>query len=424
MTDFEQNRNLLKSIVKIRYILPRMIPAETPKNENERLSVLKELNLLDTAEEQIFDDVTKLATKICGTPISLISLIDEKRQWFKSPYGIEVRETPRELSFCTHAILHDAPFVVEDTRLDRRFFDNPLVVAKPPAIFYAGAPLTLPGGVKIGTLCVIDHIPRKLTPLEIDLLKALANHVVELILLRSRVEAKDIWMAILSHELRSPVNSILGFSSILQEDEGDLPNKDRTECLQAITRSSNLLLGLADDLVDLYRIQADFLEVDCHRVEVLSIVKEVCADLQPLASKYAKNTVILYPKTELTCKADRRRLKQALLNLTSNAIKYSQQDSQVEIRFETDITKNLVKVHVINQGEGIQPEEMPRLFQQFSRLKHKSKIGAEKIDGIGLGLFLTKKIVEKMNGTLTVSSVPDHETIFTVGMPMASPNLH
>jgi GAF domain-containing protein len=158
-----------------------MLQPFLPPEEEKRLHTLRDLLILDTEPEQRFDVLTEYVSELYDVPIALVSLVDAERQWFKSRYGLDATETPRDISFCGHAILNSEPLVVNDTLTDPRFADNPLVIGEPHIRFYAGVPLHMKNGMRVGTLCIIDRKPRQLSELELghlqDLAKVVANEL-------------------------------------------------------------------------------------------------------------------------------------------------------------------------------------------------------------------------------------------------------
>ena len=171
----------------MRCTIKGMIKPPTPSDEIARLAALYDLEILDTHEEKIFNELASLAAYVCKAPIALITLIDSDRQWFKAKVGIDVDETPRELSFCAHAILQDDTMEVHDALNDERFRDNPFVESDPHVRFYAGAPLKTTEGYKLGTLCVVDRVPRDLSEGQLAALRALSNQVTSQLELRREI---------------------------------------------------------------------------------------------------------------------------------------------------------------------------------------------------------------------------------------------
>jgi GAF domain-containing protein len=161
-----------------------MKSAPVPDNEDDRLAALRRLTLLDTPATESFDRVTRACARMLQTPIVLVSLVDEHRQWFKSRFGLEATETPRDVSLCGHAVAADRPLVVPDTRDDPRFADNPLVIGEPQVRAYLGIPIHAPDGQAIGTLCAIDHRPRNFRDDDVLVMTRMAKVLEQLIRVR------------------------------------------------------------------------------------------------------------------------------------------------------------------------------------------------------------------------------------------------
>lgn len=224
-----------------------MKPPRLPDNEADRLQALAAYDLLDSLPEAVYEDITRLASEICRTPISLVSLVDKDRQWFKAKQGIKGSETSREESFCAHAILNPAEiFIVTDARQDERFHDNPFTTGDPHVVFYAGVPLVNPKGYPLGSLCVIDKRPRTLTENQIASLKALAKWVAtEFELRKTRADLEKSQL-----RLQSARQEMLKAKHVLQTDIPPLA--------QAIAQRSDALLNTSprtDQVDDLGAIQ-------------------------------------------------------------------------------------------------------------------------------------------------------------------------
>jgi PAS domain S-box-containing protein len=193
-------------------------------NEDERLSTLRKYEILDTLQEKVFDEITELAAKISGCKIALISLVDKDRQWFKSRFGLEASETPRDVSYCGHAIAGDEIFIVEDSEKDERFCNNPLFLGEPHVRFYAGTPLVAPNGHRIGTLCVIDSEVKKLTSDQKDILKSLSKQVVSYFeIKKTSIEQSEMLKKLeKSEEQRNRVLQNMLEGVVVQDSEGTI----------------------------------------------------------------------------------------------------------------------------------------------------------------------------------------------------------
>lgn len=232
--------------------------------ETNRLNDLKSFNILDTIEEQDFDNLTAISSEICNTPIALISLIDEKRQWFKSHHGLGARETPREHAFCAHAIkTPNEPFIVNNSLEDDRFKNNPLVTGEPKVIFYTGIPLLSDEGNALGTLCVIDHKPKELTEKQMNALNALANQVMKLLNLRkTKIQLEQTYLEIeqhheqlkiftekAAHDVKSPLSEISGFVNVYKRSQEGNMDERSVELFNSIEDSISKLKQMMTELV-------------------------------------------------------------------------------------------------------------------------------------------------------------------------------
>ncbi|WP_293747106.1 GAF domain-containing hybrid sensor histidine kinase/response regulator [uncultured Paraglaciecola sp.] len=391
-------------------------------DEAARLKALYDYDLLDTEAEKIFDDLTQLAAKICDTPITLISLVDADRQWFKSKVGLDAEETSRDIAFCAHAIHQKEIFEVEDTLLDERFCDNPLVTSAPNIRFYAGTPLVSHNGHAIGTLCVIDDKPNKLTEIQRQALEVLGRSVISQMELRKNIkelkqanEHKTEFLSNMSHELRTPLNAIIGFSRLMLDDinHHKLPAKF-SEYISHIDYSGKRLLSVVNSVIDLNKIEAGMMQV---QVELICI-REFIKDLEGMLAITANEKDVAFlvnisdnVPTHLTI--DHAKISQIITNLVHNAIKFTDSGKWVKVEFSLN-DENLM-ITVADQGAGISSTDQTKLFGKFQQVGQ-----SKSSEGSGLGLSITLGLVELLGGTIKVLSTLGSGSIFKVMLPQQS----
>ncbi|AWA28941.1 histidine kinase [Flavobacterium magnum] len=386
-----------------------MMNSPIPENESLRLKNLKEYSILDTLPEEEYDDITQLASQICETNISTISLIDEKRQWFKSKVGLNDNESSRDAAFCAHAIVNpNEIFTVKDSRLDDRFHDNPLVVGEPHVVFYTGIPLLSPEGFALGTLCVIDDKPKELNEKQLKALKALSNQVVSLFELRkskillekfandlaNRNKELEKFAYVAAHDIKSPLNNISGLSRILIDDYSAKLDQEAITYLSMLDASSQTLRNLVDGILE--HSKGDAILVGKRTVfELGALVRETIA-LLDTQQEFGITTA--FEDQEIY--TNRVALQQILLNLIGNSIKYNNSKHvSIEVGFEE--TEEYYHFRVTDNGNGIRKEDQSRIFDIFEVLTSEDRFGRR---GNGIGLSTVKKLVEGLGGTLAVES--------------------
>lgn len=387
-----------------------------PANEQERLRALREYELLDSESEKEFDEIVSLASFICKTPISTITLIDENRQWFKAQVGLESRETPRDVAFCAHAILQPEITIVKDATLDERFNENPLVTGKPDIRFYAGLPLTTPEGYNLGTICVIDTRPRDLTAEQYQALHILRNQVLKLFELRRknilliRIHAmQQKLLSIVGHDLRGPVNSLNGLLLMVER------YKLSAEELNEIILRMRVMVDTTDNLLNnLLYWAKNHLEgkVTAHETfNLYTLVAEVTSALKGVVAE-KENELSIHIDPAHFVVVNRNIFEFILRNLIVNANKFT---SQGKIQVFSAVNGAKILITVRDNGIGIRPERIDGLFEWG---KNNSTKGTKGETGSGLGLPMVKEFVEQMGGKIWVESTPGVSTAFHFTVPV------
>lgn len=381
---------------------------EILKTEKYRLQELNAYNIIEAAEEDDFDFLTAMAAQICGTKISLISLVTNNKQCFLSHHGLKIRETSKEFSFCAHAInTPGEPFVVEDARLDVRFFDNPLTTGDPYVIFYAGIPLVNSNGFPLGTLCVIDDKPGQLSDAQLKQLEQLAKQTVKLLeLRRSQIELKQVneeleqFAYIAAHDLKEPLRGITTYLSLLQKKcSGQLDEKGLIYIDNAY-KSAQRMKQLITDILDFSKTG----NVGQDEIEINELVDAVFSNFN---QDGISNSVKLTKSNLPTLTGDTSSFLQLFTNLIDNAIKYQPEGNIPEIKIDAEENENNWIISVADNGIGIAPRHQKKVFEVFKRLHSNSEYS-----GTGIGLANCKKIVTALGGKIWYEDNKPTGTIF------------
>ncbi|AOD16035.1 HAMP domain-containing sensor histidine kinase [Xanthomonas fragariae] len=383
--------------------------APKPPSEALRLQALRGYRILDTPREAAFEDITRLASIICQTPIALISLVDDDRQWFKSERGLGERETPLFKSMCAHALLDNDVLVVPDTRSDVRFARNPLVTGEAPLYFYAGAVLRTADGLPLGTVCVLDRQPRQLTDEQIEALRALARQTMAQLELRRALliaEESDRYrsrlMAIAGHDLKTPLRTAAYAIDKMRRHA----NVDSIPILVTARDAIGLVTRSLDEIATL-AAASKTATPDLQQMPLEDVLHAVLGVWrQPAIDKCL---ALRHVPTSLRVRSHPTLLTTLIGNLVGNAIKYTERGS---VLVGTRRRPGFAVVEIIDSGIGLNLDQPDQVFQAFRQADPRS-------DGLGIGLWIVHRTAETLRCEVDVRSRPEGGTCFSVRIPLA-----
>ncbi len=387
-----------------------------PSNELERLATLRSYRLLDTKAEEDFDRVVSLASEICATPIALFSLVDEDRQWFKSKVGLDAEQTPKDVSFCAHAVAADEELLVNDTREEPRFMDNALVLGAPFIRFYYGVPVHAREGQPLGTLCVIDREPRTLTDTQRAALGQLSREIeLRLELRRTNLELtqaledRTVMSAMIAHDARNLMTRVIGELECLPDEA----SRAQLAAIERANAAATQLLRMCENFVEINRGHERPDMVAC------PVACDLDAWIRALAAREAHRArnagVALSCTTKLQRprrNADTALLERVLLNLLDNAYREAPPGSTVELAL-LENEAGEIQLVVEDRGRGVADVDRDRLFEPYFRAAKSEKPGS------GLGLAFCRLAASALGGTIEHEAPSSGGARFRVTLPAA-----
>lgn len=405
-------------------------------DEEVRIEALLAYSVLNGDADPHIDDIARIAASVCGAAMAFVNFVDRERLWNRAAFGAErFGSAPRAQSFCNHTVEKKSFWEIEDTRNEPLASSHPSVLNAPFVRSYAGLPLLSPFGHVLGTICVVDFKPRRLTDDQRASLEACARQIVNLLELRRQnsallkaqgevlkaksnaldlVRIKGDFIAQVSHEIRTPLNVVLGIANVMLE--GELNDKQRGY-MQNTRRSAQHILRLLSNVLDHSKLDAGKLAIEQKPFALDETLEDIIEPLRLLASQ--KRLELHYESRceNLALEGDGLRLSQVLVNIIHNAIKFTEKGW---IKIEVDMVEQkagraLLQFQISDSGCGLSAEDCQRVFQAYQQVS-----ASHAIDGSGLGLSIAKKLVEGMNGQIGVSSVLGQGSTFWCMIPFVS----
>lgn len=375
---------------------------------------------MDSPPEAAFDRLTKLAVLLLKTPVALVSLVDERRQFFKSQVGLiepwaTMRETPLTHSFCQHVVTSGEPLIIENALQSDLVKDN-LAIQDIGVMAYAGMPLFDVGGESFGSFCAIDTKPRTWTDAELEVLETLAAIAMSEMQLKRTLqelnrtaEIKDQLIGLVSHELRTPLAGILGTLRVMEMDVD--PQADNT-MLDMALRSGERLLRLTNDLLSIEQIETGKFPVNPVPMDASRLLQDSKEAMQDAAGEQGI-TLVVQPTHDHVL-ADPDRIAQVLNNLIGNAIKFSPRGSAITLSATRE--REGVRFEVRDEGRGIPADKIEMIFERFAQVEAGDK---HEKGGAGLGLAICRAIVLQHGGRIWAESELGHGTAMQFVLPSA-----
>jgi signal transduction histidine kinase len=379
-------------------------------DENLRVAALKSYSILETQPEKDFDDLAELASQICQVPISAITLMDIDRQWFKSKIGFDNIDVPRQDAFCTYMMDNGLKSIeIQNMNEHYYFANNRYVVGNPKISFYAGVLLIDPNGHTLGSLCVYDTEPKKLTHFQLSALEKLANQVIQLLELRkknelleknnagllSKYNELEQFARVVSHDIKSPLNNIISLTHLFQDEYGKQIDDAGNEYLEYISTASLELKNFVDAILVYYKS------------DTINTTEKEAIDWNSLFNKIisildSKNEYdIIFPKnSSLSFHSNKMAIEQILSNLISNSIKYNDKE-KVKVEIELIDLPTEILLSIKDNGIGIAKTDYEKVFSFFTTLGKRDRFNN---NGTGIGLSTVQNMVQKLDGRIELES--------------------
>ena len=393
-----------------------MLPEPEISNlEVARINALKRHDILDTPPDGNFDRITKLAAKLLNVPIAIVTLVDTDRIWFKSRYGLDALQIGRDPGLCASAILSDKIYLVEDALKDPRTLANPLVAGSFGLQFYAAAPLKVKDGYNLGTLCIIDKQPRKLSEPEKQILQDLADILIDemevRLAARTTIFQQIQVLNIAAHDLKNPLTTIPIWADMIKENAD---TKVISLMCDNINKAAKKMTSTINEWLENAATDASLIKLRLIKVDFATVIQRVVEANQVLANnKNQKIHLTIEDHPEIY--AEETKLTQVVDNLLNNAIKYSEKEKNITITLKQKNFKAILEIK--DEGQGLLADDKKMIFQRFTTLSAKPTGGET---STGLGLSIVKKLVEAHNGSISAESDGQNKgSKFTIEIPVA-----